>query len=131
MGLHDAITGLDIARSLTEATLRGCWIRADPRLSGTRSTCGNCPVVDDHPDLRGHEPDPARGYGALRAPEAGHVAAGPSSLLAGAEASIGPSMCQREGAMPVFAPAAAVGDACREGYSLNVYTQYLLVVYAL
>src|ERR1017187_10913659 len=27
------------------------------------STCGNCPLVHDHPDLRGHQPDPARGHG--------------------------------------------------------------------
>jgi len=24
------------------------------------STCGNCPACEDHPDLRGQEPDPAR-----------------------------------------------------------------------
>jgi len=23
----------------------------------------NCPLVHDHPDLRGHQPDPARGDG--------------------------------------------------------------------
>jgi len=57
--------------------LRGCWIRADPRLPGTPPTCGNCPVVGDHPDLRGNQPDPARGDG----PAAAEVASLPAFAL--------------------------------------------------
>jgi len=32
-----------------------CWIHS----VSTPSTCGNWPPLDDHPDLRGHQPDPA------------------------------------------------------------------------
>jgi hypothetical protein len=50
---------------------RRCWIRADARPHGPPSTCGNCQPVHDHPDLRGHQPDPAHGHG----PAAPQVAA--------------------------------------------------------
>jgi hypothetical protein len=46
-----------------------CWIRADTSPRCTPSTCGNWPPLDDHPDLRGHQPDPARRDG----PPAGQV----------------------------------------------------------
>src|ERR1022692_2524198 len=40
-----------------------CWVRTDTTPHRTPSTCGNWPPLDDHPDLRGHQPDPARGDG--------------------------------------------------------------------
>jgi hypothetical protein len=36
-----------------------CWIRADACLPCTPSTWGNCPRLDDHPDIRRNQPDPA------------------------------------------------------------------------
>jgi hypothetical protein len=42
---------------------RRCWIRADTTGPDRPLTCGNCPLVHDHPDLRGHQPDPAHGHG--------------------------------------------------------------------
>jgi integrase len=33
----------------------------------TPSSCGNCHMVHNHPDLRGHQPDPAHGHGPVTA----------------------------------------------------------------
>jgi hypothetical protein len=44
-----------------------CWDRADAPLANRPFTCGNCRQVHDHPDLRGHQPDPARRDGAAAA----------------------------------------------------------------
>jgi len=41
--------------------------------------CGNCQPVDDHPDLRGHQPDPAHGDGPAAAEIASWSAASRSS----------------------------------------------------
>src|SRR5580704_5575339 len=40
-----------------------CWIGADAHCTEMSSTCGNCRPIHDHPDLRGHQPDPAHGHG--------------------------------------------------------------------
>ena len=63
-----------------------CWIRAGLWPSDMPSTCGNCQPVDDHPDLRGHQPDPAHGHG----PPAPEVALWFAFPLPGTEMSSGP-----------------------------------------
>jgi hypothetical protein len=52
-----------LARATRLARRNRCWIRADTPSPRTRSTCGNCPLIHDRPDLRGHQPDPACGGG--------------------------------------------------------------------
>jgi hypothetical protein len=42
-------------------------VGADAPLANRSSTCGNCRLVHDHPDLRGDESDPAGGDGAAAA----------------------------------------------------------------
>jgi hypothetical protein len=39
--------------TLTGTMTEWCWIRADIPPPGIPPTCGNCPPVRDHPDLRG------------------------------------------------------------------------------
>jgi len=48
-----------VYRALEETVLNPCWHPP----ACTLSTCGNCHPVHNHPDLRGHQPDPAHGHG--------------------------------------------------------------------
>ena len=64
---RDALDRLEAQQIVTRPNLRCLGNGAEfvltpyrPRLS---PTCGNCPLVHDHPDLRGHQPDPAHGHG--------------------------------------------------------------------
>ena len=79
---HLVPSSLDRARTALDAAYQEsrrqqppgnrCRIRAGPTPPRSPSTCGNCPLVDDHPDLRGHQPDPADGHRPA-APEVGKL----------------------------------------------------------
>src|SRR5712692_4326449 len=79
----------------------------------TLSTCGNCPARSDHADLRGHQPDPARGHGA---PVAQVARRSPFALVSGyllggaSAARIARRACRGGPGDPVLCPLFPVGS---------------------